>query len=320
VITPRTAVIFLVLGGGCHAAETWTVPEAQRDPGALAEMFDRLSGMGAKIWREGSRFLIQGELHDLPRETGVEVQPWRVPMPANLLRAIEYAPEGSLNGTGAIVTLDHAENAAFMGTSFLLDRVEGVAWAGDGTIVLDSAYASGSSARALNFARQFGLRVTMVDSAHPAYELKRPRLGIATREAWVVSLLDRYNVPYTRAESQAFDTMVFDRGDPRIDKFASGGGMAICLPTARGGEFTRVTFEVNHPVAFGMPHEEWARSGADVLESGAAIARFTGSRRAAITGESRGKGQVVSFAFRPDTYATCKLLLNAVYFGSARRL
>jgi hypothetical protein len=316
----RLTALFLALASLCHAAETWTVPALQRDPGALAEMLERASASGAQVWREGSRFLIQGEFRLLPRETGVDAAPWPAPIPAHLVRVSEFSPEGSLSGTGSIVTLDHAENAAFLGASFLLDRVEGVAWAADGTIVLDSAYASGSSARALNFARQFGLRVTMVESAHPAYQLKRPSLGLATRAPWVSALLDRYNVPYTRADSTSFDTVVFDRGDPRVNPFALAGGTAICLPTGQGGEFTRVTFDVNHPVAFGMPHEEWTHSGIDVLEAGVPLAHFKTSNRVAIADEPRGKGHIVSFAFRPDTYATSKLLLNAVYLGSARRL
>jgi hypothetical protein len=305
----------------CHAAETWLIPADQRDPGAVAEMLEAAVKQGAKVWQDGTRFFLQGML---PREFGVNAEVSLEPIPSASQRVTQFAPEGTLRGTGSIVTLDHAENATFLGTSFLLDRIEGVAWAADGTIILDSAYASGSSSRALNFARQFGLRVTMVDEARPAYELKRPRLGLAARGAWLSSLLEHYSVPYTLAhEGDAptkFDTVITEEAAD-WDRFAQSGGTVIRVPAAQGGEFTRVLFNTKHPVAFGMPREELARSTAgEFPATGTVIANFAGPARPAIIEEVRGKGRVISFAFRPDTYATCKLLLNAVYLGSARKL
>lgn len=320
VTTLCSAAVFILSGGLCHAAETWVVPVTQRDPGALEEFVERAVSEGAQIWREGSRFLIRGELHDLSRETGVEMKSWDALLPTGASRVVSFAPEGSLRGIGTVVTLSHAENAIFLGTSFLLDRVEGVGWAADGTVILDSPYAGGSSARALNFARQFGLRVTMEETAHPFYELKRPRLGVASRDGWVAALLDRYNVPYKGVAGTDFDTIVFETGDPRAKPFAISGGMAICVPPIQRKAFTRVTFDVTNPIAFGMPREEWTLSGGGDLESGTPIARFSESKGIAISEELQGKGRVISFAFRPATYATCKLLLNAVYLGSARRL
>ncbi|MCU1259236.1 MAG: hypothetical protein JWO80_2121 [Bryobacterales bacterium] len=257
---------------------------------------------------------------------GVAVEPLAGLPPEGAIRTTDFAPQGSVRGTGSVVMLDHAENGTFLGTSFLLDRVEGVAWAADGTVVLDSAYAGGSSARALNFARQFNLRATLVESARPAYELKRPRLGLAARDAWVARLFERYSVPYTSATGggwrEKFDTVVIGTGEDieLSNQFVLGGGTVVRLPSVMGGEFTRATFELSEPVAFGMPRVEWVRSATETLSRGRVIARFEQSGQAAIAEEASGKGRVISFAFQPDTYATCRLLLNAVYLGSARRL
>lgn len=306
----RVAGLFIALASGCLGDEAWVIGPRQRDPGAVEDLLERASSAGARVWRDGARFIVAGALGDLPRETGVEVEPFHEGDKDDVVQTTDFGPPGSLRGGGEIVTLDHAENAAFLGASFLLDRVEGVAWAKDGTFILDSAYASGSSARALNFARQFGLRVTMAQSAEPVYELRRPRLGVATGEAWVTALLERYRVPFERVSGDwhaKFDTLIVASNDTSMgwSDFASAGGTVIRLPgPVTRGSFQKAHFEPGDPIAFGMPREEWVHS--DGLTT--------------IQNEARGKGRIISFAFPPDTYATCKLLLNAIYLGSARKL
>ena len=317
----------LVSCGLAHAQETWLIGPRQHDRGAVEELLERASALGARVWRDGASFLIGASLGDLPRETGVVVEPFTGGDRDDIVQTTDFAPVGSLRGSGEIVTLDHAENAAFLGASFLLDRVENVAWAADGTFILDSPYASGSSARALNFARQFGLRVTMVESARPAYELKRPRLGVAIQDEWIAALLDRYRVPYGRAArgdwGSKYDTILVSAA---LNSAASTdfAGTVIRLPSAQSGAaFVKVAFPTTEPVAFGMPREEWVHLGRDapVMKASArTIARFADTQAAAIQEETSGKIRVLSFAFPPDTYATCKLLLNAIYLGSARKL
>ncbi len=312
---PRFPALFLASACLCYAAETWSVAAAQRDPGAVQELLERASATGARVWRDGERFLVAGALGELPRETGAVVQPFTAQGNEDVIQATDFSPDGSVRGSGPVVTLDHAENAVFLGISFLLDRVEGVAWAKDGTVILDSAYAGGSRSRALNFARQFGLRARLVESAQPAYELKRPRLGVGTGALWVTALLDRYAVPWSPAGASdwrsRFDTVIVTGSAvPPFD------GTLIRVPAQPGSSFTRVAFETADPVAFGMPHEEWARSGEPVALTGTPVAQFKDAARPAIVRE----GRTLTFGFAPDTYATCKLLLNAVYLGSARRL
>jgi len=147
-------------------------------------------------------------------------------------------PAGKLRGAGERVTLDPRESDAFLAAAFLLDRVEGVSWARNGTFLLDSAYAAGSTARALNFAHQFGLTVTLNDDPKliPKWELKRPRLGLMTDASAVSETLDRYRVPYTRTNSPsrpAFDTVIADTLNG-CEAFLRAGGTAI-TPEARFG-------------------------------------------------------------------------------------
>src|SRR5579863_288413 len=97
---------------------------------------------------------------------------------ATLSPVEEFRWDGKVNGAGPTVLLDHRENGAFLATAFLLERSETVRWSADGGIVVDSAYVNGP-ARPENFARQFGVTVTLAATPpKPVFELKRPRVAL----------------------------------------------------------------------------------------------------------------------------------------------
>ena len=114
----------------------------------------------------------------LPIQMGVTVDRIDEHFDATLDPVTEFRAQGSVAGKGAVLLLDHAENDAFLATSFFLDREGAVRWSADGTVVVDSAYTE-NAARADNFARQFRVNVTLAETApKPAYELRRPRVGL----------------------------------------------------------------------------------------------------------------------------------------------
>ncbi len=132
-----------------------------------------------------------------------------------LTRATEFRPPGILRGSGDRLTLDSRESDVYLAFSFLLDRVEGVSWSADGTVLLDSPYAGGSTARARNFAEQFGLTVTLNDDPRlkTKWELKRPRLAVMQAGRDVTDVLDHYRVPWTRTAAPAkptFETVIVE--------------------------------------------------------------------------------------------------------------
>ena len=110
------------------------------------------------------------------------------------------------------------------------------------------------------------------------------------------------------------------------------------------GSLLRVTVDTSHPIAFGMPKEAIAfSSGGQAFESSgndvSTIARFAQSRllasgwlsgerviqgKGAIVEARYGKGRVVLYGIRVQhrgqPFGTFKLLLNAIYLGSARVL
>lgn len=130
---------------------------------------------------------------------------------ADLAPVNEFRADGSVRGKGPVLTLDHRENASFLATAFFLERGEKVRWTSEGQIVIESSYAEGP-AREQNFARHFGVTVSLTDAsaAKPAYELKRPRLGLYQSwtanadEGWTEWLLDQYKVPYTLLHNDDF--------------------------------------------------------------------------------------------------------------------
>ncbi len=146
----------------------------------------------------------------LPMQMGVMVDRIDDHFDADLEPVNEFRAQGAVAGRGAVLLLDHRENDAFLATSFFMDREGAVRWAADGTIEVDSAYTE-NGARADNFARQFGVSVTLAETApKPAYELRRPRVALYqpwaanSDEGWTEWLLDRYHVPYTLLHNDDF--------------------------------------------------------------------------------------------------------------------
>lgn len=146
----------------------------------------------------------------LPMQMGVSVDRVDEHFDADLEPVNEFRARGSVTGQGGVLLLDHRENDAFLATSFFMDREGAVRWASDGTILVDSAYTE-NSARADNFARQFGVSVRLAAAAPPAaFELRRPRVGLYqpwttnADEGWTEWLLDRYHVPYALLHNADF--------------------------------------------------------------------------------------------------------------------
>jgi hypothetical protein len=85
-------------------------------------------------------------------------------------------------------TLDHRENASFLGVADLLARGAPVRWAADGAILTGTA-----------------------NSVKPAYEIRRPRVALYqpwlanADEGWTEWLLDRYRIPFTAVHNKDFD-------------------------------------------------------------------------------------------------------------------
>jgi len=166
----------------------------------------------------------------LSMQMGVAIDREDKAFDARLESVEEFRPEGSVNGSGSLVLMDHRENGSFLATAFLLERNERVQWAPDGSILVDSAYVSGP-ARVENFARQFGIKVNVAAKldATPAFELKRPRVALYEPwvanpdEGWTEWLLERYHVPYTLLHNEdvrkpelrtRFDTIILAAQSP----------------------------------------------------------------------------------------------------------
>lgn len=208
-----------------------------------------------------------------------------------ILAAFFAWQEASVRGQGPVMTMDHRDNATFVATAFLLDRVENVNWAADGTVIVDSPYAGGSYARADNFARQFGIIVTLREEEIPVkYELRRPRVGVS-KSPWSVAVFDRFRVPYAAVEGRElrdFDSIVAGETDDSLIEFARAGRTLIVFSTP--GEGDR-----HNPLAFGLAPE----------------------LPALFAEEPCGKGRIIRLT---PTEGGSKLLLNAVYLASAHVL
>jgi hypothetical protein len=126
---------------------------------------------------------------------------------------------------------------------------------------------------------------------------------------------------------------------------SSGTGEASAEGYYCPGSILRITVDTTHPIAFGMPKEAFAFSqGGQAFEisdstRARSIARYAAkdllasgwlSGERAVLGRhilveaDHGQGRVILFGFRPQfrgqTFGTFRLLLNAIYLGSARKL
>ena len=144
----------------------------------------------------------------------------------------EFRQRGTVQGKGDRLTLTARESDVWLAAAFLLDRVEGVSLAQEGTVLLDSPYAGGSTARARNFAEQFGLTVTLNDDPRlqTKWELRRPRLGLMRDVGSEVrNALDRYRAPWTEVSVPArkeVDTLIVARREA-AEGFLREGGRVI---------------------------------------------------------------------------------------------
>jgi hypothetical protein len=307
----------------------------QWDPAVAVDLLNALGSKGIAIQRNASGTWVVPDnpyIEPLAVEMGIAVERTNVAQkdvtPVKGLRA-----DGSVHGTGHITTLDHRENAVFIATAFLLDRSEGVSWAADGTVILDSWYAEGF-ARVDNFSKQFAVRLTLTDdpALKPAYVLRRPRVGLIGEAPWLANLFEQSAVPFTPIPSltSGFDSIVLVGARPDVNPtsvnptsvnpyldFMKAGGTLIVVPSGQG---TPATISVEpQPIAFGMPPSLKVFSSQDPVPAAShAIARFADGSPA-LAEERVGKGRLLVFHFRPQT-GTAKLLFNAIYLASARQL
>ena len=202
----------------------------QPDRSVAADYLERVSEEGGMVLagRDGSLWT-PGPPKPYAPLYGVVLQEAEVPR--GLVTAQDVRPPGLVQGAGERLTLTPRESDVYAAASFLLDRVEGVAWAADSTVLLDSPYAGGSTARARNFAEQFGLTVTFNDSARltPKWHLRRVRLGLLQAGPEVQEVLNRYHVPWVETATPKrpeFDTVI--TGRPELgEAFRQSGGSVI---------------------------------------------------------------------------------------------
>jgi hypothetical protein len=297
----------------------------QWDPAIAIDLLNELQGKGIAIQRNFQGTWVVPDnpyIESLAVEMGVNVERTTAAQ-KDLTLVKQFHADGSLHGSGHITTLDHRENAAFIATAFLLDRFEGVSWSKDGTIILDSWYAEGF-ARVDNFSKQFAVKLTLTDdpSVKPAFVLQRPRAGIIGDAPWLTALLEQNGIPFrsTSEFKSGFDSLVIIGSPPSLDayrEFMNGGGCLIVVPSGLGSPAT-ISIEPE-PISFGMPSTIRVHSSPDKVPSAEhPIAKFADGSPA-LTEEGVGKGRLLVFHFRPQT-GTAKLLFNAIYLASARKL
>lgn len=187
----------------------------------------------------------------LSMQMGVTVDRVENKFDADLSLVADIRSEGAVLGRGATVILDHRENASFIATAYLLERGEKVRWTSDGTVIIEGPWIE-NSARVENFAKQFGITVSLSESAglKPAYELKRPRVALYqpwianTDQGWTEWFLDKYRVEYTLLHNgdfqkgdlrSRFDTIILaaQTAESILHGFRNGE-----LPALRAGEDT----------------------------------------------------------------------------------
>ena len=231
--------------------------EEQADRSVAADFLERVSEeRGAVSLDSKGTWWLQRFPETLAEWFGVTLRPGEPRGP--LKPATEFRPPGILRGTGERLTLDPRESDVYLAFAFLLDRVEGVSWAADGTVLLDSPYAGGSTARARNFANQFGLTVTMNDDPRlkPKWILKRPRLAEVQAGKNVTDVLDHYRVPWVSAKKPTkpeFETVIVGRPAAGAVFEKAGGNVIVA------GDF-----KIPPPNAKRLLHEIYLRSAREV--------------------------------------------------------
>ncbi|MBI3697358.1 MAG: peptidase M14 [Acidobacteria bacterium] len=131
------------------------------------------------------------------------------------LERIEVA--GSVEGGGAVLLLDHRQNAVFPAMAELLKAGAAVRWAGSGFEAAGKSFVAGTviatgggDAQAL--AAKHGLDVTRIDSAPPVagFRISSPKVGLYqpwlanADQGWTEWLFDTFHVPYTLIHNEDF--------------------------------------------------------------------------------------------------------------------
>lgn len=207
----------------------------QQDRSVAADFLERLAEEGATVSQDAQgRWWISRIPAGLRELYGVTVNAGFPSGPLHNTR--DFRPPGTVQGAGERLTLSPRESDIWLAAAFLLDRVEGVSLAADGAMLLDSPYAGGSTARARNFAEQFGLTVTLNDDPRlrAKWELRRPRLGVMDAPPGVIEALDRYRAPWmkvTEPRKQELDTVIVPRA-ALAGPFRKQGGNVIVVDSS----------------------------------------------------------------------------------------
>ncbi len=209
----------------------------QQDRSVAADFLERVAEDGGTVSQDAQGlWWISRIPTDLRELYGVTL---RAGSPAGALKTTrDFRPAGTVQGRGERLTLTPRESDIWLAAAFLLDRVEGVSLAADGTMLLDSPYAGGSTARARNFAEQFGLTVTLNDDPRlrPKWELRRPRLGVMDAPLGATEALDRYRAPWMKVaepHKREVDTVIVSRAAPAVP-FRNEGGKVIVVDSSYG--------------------------------------------------------------------------------------
>jgi hypothetical protein len=298
----------------------------QWDPAIAVDLLNALADKGVTVSRNAAGTWVVPEnpfVEPLSVELGVVVEKTTEPQKDVTPVKQRLHADGSLHGNGHIVTLDHRENAAFVATGFLLDRFEGVSWSADGTVILDSWYADGF-ARVNNFSKQFAVKLTLTDnpSVKPAWALARPRAGLIGEAPWLEPMLEENAIPFTKVSGMqsGFHSMLLIGAPASLEpyrEFMAGGGTLIVIPKSIGPAAS-ISIQPD-PVSFGMPPSLRVFATTEGMPAaGRMIAKFADGS-AALAEEPVGKGRLLVFHFRPQI-GSAKLLFNAIYLASARKL
>lgn len=292
----------------------FVVKPNQWDTPAMYDLLQRFNWNGAEISRrksDGAFVVFGGErvikmIEDLriPDLMGVRVEPLASKPESEPVGPL--IPPGASGGKGDTVLLDARENNASLGMAFLFDREELVWWTEDGRIAIDSGFTN-SPVRALNFSHEIGITSHLADPAAVPlkWQLYRPRVAVVDPpDMWTAIVLADHKVPITTIDRA--NVLITSVDTPQVRAFR---GTVILLPKSKGETANYKKCQTN-PICYGMP-EEFAAikgEGLDYL----------------FKEEPLEKGRMIRFGIRPEyrgqTYATFKLLLNAILTGAMREI